>query len=389
MFKGLIERFLSKQANGVARTKAGILAGRVGLISNFVLFGIKLLAGTISGSISIITDGMNNLGDSASSLLTLFGFRAASKPADKEHPYGHERSEYITGLLISVVIIYVGFQFFTSSIKQIMNPTPLNASPLVFILLVVSILVKIIQGNFYKTAAKAIHSNTLHSAAQDSMNDVFVTLIVLVSATVETVTGWQIDGYAGALLSVIIVYSGIQAINDSISDLLGTSPSKDEIQAMKTLLDEYDSIVGYHDLLVHNYGPNKTFATIHIEIDDSWDLTYSHQVIDQIEADFEEKLGVELVCHVDPIAIHNEEHTAIYRQVKEILKSFQLDLKFHDFKVDSKNHRSHITFDVVIPDGVEETNEELFSMIQEKIHSYIGAYELVIEFDRLDLLKEV
>lgn len=389
MFNHLIEKFLAKQTNEEARMRLGIVSGRVGLVSNLLLFIIKLIAGTMSGSISIVTDGMNNLGDSASSLLTLFGFRAASKPADKEHPYGHERSEYITGLLISVIIIYVGIQFFTSSIQQILNPTSLNASPIVFALLVMSIIAKMMQGNFYRTAAKSIHSNTLHGAAQDSINDVYVTTIVLISAMVETFTGWQIDGSAGALLSIIIVYSGIQVINDSINDLLGTRPSKEEIHEMKELLDQYDSIVGYHDLLVHNYGPNKTFATIHIEIDDSWDIKQAHRVIDDIEVDFVEKLGVELVCHVDPIAIQNEEHTAIYRQVKQILKSFNLALTFHDFKVERIDNENHITFDVVVPDNVEETNDVLLRMIQEKIHQQIGCYELIIEFDRLDLLKEV
>ncbi|WP_338489282.1 cation diffusion facilitator family transporter [Ruoffia tabacinasalis] len=389
MFNHLIEKFLAKQTNEEARMRLGIVSGRVGLVSNLLLFIIKLIAGTMSGSISIITDGMNNLGDSASSLLTLFGFRAASKPADKEHPYGHERSEYITGLLISVIIIYVGIQFFTSSIQQILNPTSLNASPIVFALLVMSIIAKMMQGNFYRTAAKSIHSNTLHGAAQDSINDVYVTTIVLISAMVETFTGWRIDGYAGALLSIIIVYSGIQAINDSINDLLGTRPSKDEIHEMKELLDQYNSIVGYHDLLVHNYGPNKTFATIHIEIDDSWDMKHAHRVIHDIEVDFVEKLGVELVCHVDPIAIQNEEHTAIYRQVKQILKSLNLALTFHDFKVERIDDENHITFDVVVPDNVEKTNDELLRMIQEKIHQQIGCYKLIIEFDRLDLLKEV
>lgn len=389
MFNHLIEKFLAKQTNEEARMRLGIVSGRVGLVSNLLLFIIKLIAGTMSGSISIITDGMNNLGDSASSLLTLFGFRAASKPADKEHPYGHERSEYITGLLISVIIIYVGIQFFTSSIQQILNPTSLNASPIVFALLVMSIIAKMMQGNFYRTAAKSIHSNTLHGAAQDSINDVYVTTIVLISAMVETFTGWRIDGYAGALLSIIIVYSGIQVINDSINDLLGTRPSKDEIHEMKELLDQYNSIVGYHDLLVHNYGPNKTFATIHIEIDDSWDMKHAHRVIHDIEVDFVEKLGVELVCHVDPIAIQNEEHTAIYRQVKQILKSLNLALTFHDFKVERIDDENHITFDVVVPDNVEKTNDELLRMIQEKIHQQIGCYKLIIEFDRLDLLKEV
>lgn len=388
MFNKLLKKYSSKPTKEEARTSVGIIAGRVGLVSNLLLFVIKLIAGTLSGSISIITDGMNNLGDFASSFLTLFGFHAAAKPADKEHPYGHERSEYISGLLISVIIIFVGAQFFMSSIAQIMNPSNLHATPLVFALLILSIIAKVIQGSFYRTAAKSIESNTLHGAAQDSTNDVYVTLIVLVSSAIETFTGWQMDGYAGAILSVVIIYSGIQAINASIDDLLGTRPSKKEIRQMKELLDEYDSIVGYHDLLVHSYGPNQIFATIHIEIDDSWDIKKAHRVIDRIEVDFEEKLGVELVCHLDPIAIQSEHDTAIYRQIKQILKSLHLELKFHDFKVEKSDEIDSILFDVVVPDNITQSDEELLKIIEEKVHQQIGNYEIKIKFDHLDLLKE-
>ena len=389
MFNKLIKNYASQSTKEEARTSIGIIAGRVGLVSNLLLFAIKVIAGSISGSISIITDGMNNLGDSVSSLGTLFGFRAAAKPPDKEHPYGHERSEYISGLLISVIIIFVGGQFFLSSIEQILNPSELNATPLVFVLLIVSIIAKIIQGGFYRTAANSIHSNTLHGAAQDSTNDVYITLIVLLSSVIETFTGWQIDGYAGAILSLVIVYSGIQAILASIDDLLGTRPSKKEIIEMKKLLDAYDSIVGYHDLLVHRYGPNQIFATIHIEIDDSWDIKKAHKVIDRIEIDFEEKLGVELVCHIDPIAIQSEHDTAIYRHIKQILKTLHLELKFHDFKVENAGESSTIFFDIVLPDNIPQSDEELFKIIERKIHQKIGNYKVKIKFDHLYLLKEV
>lgn len=389
MFNSWIKKYSMNAGKEEARTSVGIVAGIVGLVSNLLLFFIKFLAGSLSGSLSIITDGMNNLGDSASSLVTLLGFQAASKPADKEHPYGHERSEYISGLLISVIIIYVGLQFLTSSIDQIMNPSSLKASPLVFALLILSIVAKIIQGNFYKTAAEAIQSNTLHSAGQDSKNDVYVTSLVLIATALEMWTGWQVDGYAGALLSIVIINSGFQAIRESSNDLLGTRPSKKEILQMKTLLDQYDSIVGYHDLRVHNYGPNKTFATIHIEIDDSWDLNRAHRLIDRIESVFEEKLGVELVCHLDPIAIQSEHDTAIYRQIKQILKSLHLEVKFHDFKVETSAERDLILFDVVLPDNTAQTDEELLKIIKAKIHQQIGDYHVKIKFDRLDLLKEV
>ena len=383
MFNKLINRVTIATNKEERRQRVGVLSGRVGLVSNLFLFGIKLVAGLMSGSISIVTDAMNNLGDSASSVITLLGFRAASKPADKEHPFGHERSEYISGLIISIIIIYVGLQFLSTSINQIMHPTPLNTSTLVFVLLIVSIVIKVLQGQFYRKMAKEIQSNTLQNSAQDSINDVYITTMVLVSSLLETWTGWQIDGYAGALLSIFIIYSGIQAIRDSIDDLLGKRPSKVEIRQMKDLLEQYDNIVGYHDLLVHSYGPNQTFATIHIEIDDSWNLTRAHHLIDCIEEDFKHKLGVELVCHLDPIAIQNEHDTAIYRQVKAILKDY--NLKFHDFKVEHQT----ILFDVVLPDDPRLTEAALFIQIEQKIHEQIGNYEVKIIFDRLDLLKEV
>ena len=383
MFNKFINQMTNANNKEERRQRLGILSGRVGLVSNLFLFVIKLIAGLMSGSISIVTDAMNNLGDSASSVITLFGFRAASKPADKEHPFGHERSEYISGLIISIIIIYVGLQFLSSSFNQIMHPTPLNTSALVFVLLIVSIVINVLQGQFYRKMAKEIQSNTLQNSAQDSINDVYITTMVLVSSLVETWTGWQIDGYAGGLLSLFIIYSGIQAIRDSIDDLLGKRPSKVEIRQMKDLLDQYDNIVGYHDLLVHSYGPNQTFATIHIEIDDSWNLTRAHHLIDCIEEDFKHKLGVELVCHLDPIAIQNEHDTAIYRQVKAILKDF--NLKFHDFKVEHQT----ILFDIVLPDNPQLTDDALFMQIEQKIHEQIGNYEVKIIFDRLDLLKEV
>ena len=383
MFNKFINQMTNANNKEERRQRVGILSGRVGLVSNLFLFVIKLIAGLMSGSISIVTDAMNNLGDSASSVITLFGFRAASKPADKEHPFGHERSEYISGLIISIIIIYVGLQFLSSSFNQIMHPTPLNTSALVFVLLIVSIVIKVLQGQFYRKMAKEIQSNTLQNSAQDSINDVYITTMVLVSSLVETWTGWQIDGYAGGLLSLFIIYSGIQAIRDSIDDLLGKRPSKVEIRQMKDLLDQYDNIVGYHDLLVHSYGPNQTFATIHIEIDDSWNLTRAHHLIDCIEEDFKHKLGVELVCHLDPIAIQNEHDTAIYLQVKAILKDF--NLKFHDFKVEHQT----ILFDIVLPDNPQLTDDALFMQIEQKIHEQIGNYEVKIIFDRLDLLKEV
>lgn len=373
-----------------SRSRVGVTTSVIGLLSNFVLFLIKLFAGILSGSVSIITDSMNNLGDSASSLLALFGFHLAAKPADKEHPYGHERFEYISGLLIAVIIIFVGFQFLLTSVEQILNPTSIDASSLVTVLLVVSIIAKLIQGRFYQIASNIINSNTLESVAKDSFNDTWITILVLISATIESISGWYIDGYVGALLSLWIIYGGIQAILESFDDLLGSRPSDEELLQMKELLDQYDEIVGYHDLLVHNYGPNQTFATIHIEIDDSWNLVKSHRLIDQIEDDFANQLGVELVCHVDPIAIQSERDTAIQRQVKAIIKSINEELSFHDFQIELIDLQPTILFDLVVPSHFTQTNQELSDKITTKIHEKIGQnYTVSMVVDRHDLLEEL
>ena len=385
--KKWLDSYLDKQFGDGNRSRIGIFSGKIGLVSNLILFVIKLSAGWISGSVSIVGDALNSLADFASSILTLFGFRMASKPPDKEHPYGHERSEYITGLVVSIGILFVGFQFLLNSIQRILNPASLTSTPLVFVLLIISVVIKLSQGYFYKRVANKIHSNAIEAAAQDSYNDVYTTLVVLVASIVEVVFGWQIDGYAGVLIALYILYNGVQIIRESINDLLGTGPNEQEILKITSFLNHYTDIVGYHDLLFHHYGPNKTFATLHIEVDDSWSLTEAHRLIDTIEKEFKEKLGIELLCHLDPIAIQSEEQTTIYQQVKRILQSYQLNLKFHDFRVEEKKGQATIYFDVVVPDNSEKTNQELLTSIRNNVQEEIGDYAVEIEFDRIYLLK--
>lgn len=388
MMKKWIDTYLNNRLQKGSRSQIGLFSGKVGLISNLLLSLIKFSAGVMSGSVSIIGDALNSLADFASSILTLIGFHMAAKPADKEHPYGHERSEYISGLVVSMGILFVGFQFLLNSIQRILNPAALSTTPLVFVLLGISVVIKLIQGLFYKQVANKIHSNAIEAAAQDSYNDVYTTLVVLGASIIERLFGWQIDGYAGVAIALYILYNGIQIIRESIDDLLGPRPNEQEIEKIMQFLDNYTAIVGYHDLLLHRYGPSKTFATIHIEIDDSWSLIEAHHLIDTIEQEFKEQLDVELVCHLDPIAIQNEEQTNIYKKVKRILQSHQLNLKFHDFRVEEKSGIATIRFDLVVPDNTELTNQELYSSIQKQIHKEIGTYEVAIEFDRLYLLKK-
>ncbi len=378
----------SEQKGSDLRTGFGTAAGYIGLFSNLILFVIKFFSGLVTGSVAVTADAMNNLSDSASSILTLVGFYFAGKPADKEHPYGHQRSEYISGLIISFIILYVGGQFLRTSIERIMDPVSPTMSTLVFVLLTVSILIKIGQGLFYQKTARHIDSKTLSANAKDSFNDVYTTLTVLISAAIEHFTGWQIDGYVGLLIAIYIIISGFKMISSFVNDLLGTRPSEEEINQMTAYLDDYQSIIGYHDLLIHSYGPDQKFASVHIEIDDSWSLNQAHDVIDDIEKKVKSNLGINLVCHLDPVAIHSEEQNYIYDKIKQILKSYQLNLKFHDFRIEMKGTHPLLTFDVVVPEDTKLTNEELLAKIEQDIHTQIGDYQTDIDFDRHYLLRK-
>ncbi len=230
-----------------------------------------------------MADAINSLSDTASSILTLVGFKIAAKPADPEHPYGHERFEYISGLFVSIIITYVGFQFLETSIGKIIHPESLTLSPIIFIVLLFSIILKFVQGRMYVTIAQSIDSETLRATAKDSYNDVYTTLAVLLSAGIEWLMGWRIDGYVGFALAGYILLSGIMMLRDFVYELLGSRPTKEEILAMEKLLLSYENILGFHDLLVHNYGPSKKFASVHIEVDDSLDLNQAHKIMDIIK----------------------------------------------------------------------------------------------------------
>ncbi|KAF1301490.1 cation transporter [Enterococcus saccharolyticus] len=382
----MIKFFLDKVTKGTKetqRTKVGELAGILGLLSNMLLFLGKLFIGLAAGSVSIMADAMNSLSDTISSVLTLIGFRVAAKPADSEHPYGHERFEYISGLAISVIIMFVGFQFLQTSFAKILHPEPINVSFYVLIVLLLSIAIKVWQGRMYVTLAQKINSQTLRATSKDSFNDVYTTVAVLLSALLEWFTNWRIDGYVGFLLALYILYSGFMMVRDFIGELLGSRPDDDEIAAMEKKLNSYASILGFHDLLVHTYGPKKRFASVHIEVDATWNLTQAHQVIDAIEKDFKENLGVDLVCHLDPVAIRDIRYLTIANTMTTIVFHIEPDLRIHDFRV--KNEQT-LQFDLVVPDYVKLTDNQLQQEIQEAVLKTIGNYQLDITFDHNYLL---
>lgn len=388
MIAFFIKRFENNQKRKEqnSRNAFGAFAGRIGLLSNLFLFISKLLIGLFSGSVSIMADAMNSLSDMLSSILTLVGFHIAGKPADKEHPYGHERFEYISGMLVSLLISFVGFQFFVTSIERIKDPQSIRVTPIVLTILVLSILIKIWQGFFYKAVAQKINSNTLVAASKDSNNDVFTTLAVLVSAGIEGFTGLQIDGFVGLLLACYIIYSGLQLIREFIDELMGLRPDQEEIDLMKEHLAFVENIVGYHDLLIHQYGPNKKFASVHIEIDDRWGLNQAHEKIDAIEMNFKKELGVDLVCHIDPVNLHDQTQQFIHQELKKIIKGIHGELRAHDIRVVSCEDENQLLFDLVIPVKFQLSDYELRVELQRQVYEKIGNYKIDVIFDHNYLL---
>lgn len=379
---------LSKKNEQEKRVRSGIRSGLVGLITNIILAIIKVAAGLMAGSVSILADAVNSIGDSASGVLTIGGFYIANKPADKEHPYGHQRAEYISGLFIAIIILIVGLEFLSSSVQKILNPTSVVSSRLVLLLLFLSVLTKAGLAICYHNLDKKMtdQSNIVESLVKDSINDILMTSVIIISYFIEIQFGWYIDGYVGAGVALFIVYSGITSIIDSSNDLLGTRPDPELVHQMQEVLNGYDNIVGYHDLLIHKYGPNKIFVTVDIEIDSRWSLVEAHKVLDEIERDFEEKFNIKTVCHLDPIVLHDEEQNEIYSFIKKTLKSYDKDFHFHDFQVMEEEQEIH--FDVVIPNSVEISDEELYNQIENDFKNRYKSYKLVIKFDHNYILEE-
>lgn len=383
-----IRRHNAGRSPAAKRASYGLLAGVVGAVSNLFLFTIKLAIGLFAGSISIITDAINNLSDMLSSAVTVIGFKVAAKKPDRSHPFGHERSETIAGFFIAIVMAFVGLQFIQSSFEKIMQPAPLRFSPWVLLILGLSVLLKLGQVLFYQRLGHEIHSQTLAITAKDSLNDIYTTIAVLISIWVQKLSGWQLDGYVGLGVALYILISAIHLMRGFIDDLLGEQPPADLIAKMTQKLDRYDTILGYHDLLVHRYGPNSIFASVHIELDSEWSLNQAHQVIDRIEHDFWHQLGIHLVCHLDPIDIGSQQTAQLYEVVQDVIAHYQLGLKTHDFHIEKLVNDDYlIQFDVVVPEHVKISDDELLVAINHDLRKQLGHVTAEITFDHNYMIK--
>lgn len=360
----------------------GTLAGIVGILCNLMLFVGKLVIGTISGSVSITADAVNNLSDASSSIMTLVGFRLAQKPEDEEHPYGHARIEYLTGLAVAALILVIGVQLAKSSFLKILHPEPVDFSLALVIVLVLSILVKLWMALFNRTLGKKIDSTSLIATAADSRNDVISTGAVLLAAVIAHFSGWNLDGYIGVLVALFILYSSVGIARETISPLLGEPADPELVHMVKhEVLHADERVLGVHDLMVHDYGPGQTFASIHVEIDRNQDVMEAHDMIDNIEREFLKKHRIHLTIHYDPVVMDDEEVRRMRRIVGEKLREIDERLSFHDFRMVAGPEHTNLIFDVVLPYALSGKEQDIQQLLEQRLQEPGKRYYTVITFD--------
>ncbi len=363
------------------RAKTGQRAGIIGIISNVLLATGKLLVGIFSGAISIIADALNNFSDSISSIITLIGFKASQKPADADHPFGHARYEYVTGLVIAMLVILVGFELGKSSIEKILSPVSVVFSLTTVIVLAISAIAKLLLSFYYSKTAKAIDSETLRAMSVDSRNDSAVTTLVLIAILVERFTGLFIDGYVGVLVAVFIFYSGFKLTLETISPILGKKNDSLIKEQILAKIKEYPIVIGYHDLMIHDYGPGVSFCSIHFEIDKNLDPLYVHELIDKFEREFL-NIGVNLTVHYDPVVTDSPELNLIKHTVTTELVNFDNRLSIHDFRSIPCDGFTKVFFDLPLPEDLKDQKQNITSRINNVLNGINDVkYSAEITFD--------
>lgn len=366
------------------RSSYGFLGSILGIISNFILFVLKLVIGLLAASLSIIADAINNLSDMGTSFVTLIGFKIAAKPPDAEHPYGHARYEYVTGLIIAFIILSIGISLGKSSLDKIITPQETSFSLITFIILGISILIKLWQMRFYTVVANRINSTALKTAAIDSKFDVVITSAVLTTAIIDYYTALNLDGYIGALVSIFIIIASIKLIRETVNPLIGELPDKKQVALILDKLDDYEHVIGHHDLIIHNYGPLRVYASMHVEICSSMCPMESHELIDRIERDFSEELNINLVLHMDPVDVKDEQTNSLRTIVQDILRQLPEIESMHDFRLVKGKKRTNVLFDVVVPHNSALKKEDIISLLSSHLNKEdtLPHYSFVINIDK-------
>ena len=382
----LVNKFIKDSTNiesTEVRTRYGMLASVVGIFCNVLLFSVKLTIGLILSSLAVTADAFNNLSDAASSIISFIGVKMAGKPADAEHPFGHGRIEYIAALIVSFLVIEVGFTFFKSSISKILHPEEISFDLVPFVILILSILVKLWMAFFNNKLGKRIDSKVMLATAADSLGDVITTSATVLSIIICHFTSINVDAIAGLIVSAIVIWSGISIAKDTLEPLIGERVPAELYQKITDIVESYDGIVGTHDLIVHNYGPNRSMATIHAEVPNDVNIEVSHEIIDKIERDVKKDLNILLVIHMDPVEMRDEEVLSLREKTSRIVHALDPELNFHDFRVLKERAQRNLIFDLVVPDSYSEKDaNRVMHQLVSLLHEMDENVECIITLDR-------
>jgi len=385
MTKLLVRKFIKNHEdikNQKVREAYGILSSWVGIACNILLFVAKFAIGTIANSISIISDGFNNLSDCASCVVTMFGYKMAAKPADKDHPFGHGRMEHLTSLVIAVVIMVVGVELFTGSFAKVRNPEEVKFSVVALVVLILSIMIKLWMGMFNKKLGNTIDSSVMLATSKDSFNDVLATSATLVALVASVFTAAPLDGIMGIVVSIMILFSGFGIMKETVDELLGQPAPPEIVESLKELVDECHYSLGMHDLIIHSYGPGNLIGSVHIEVDGKENIMDIHDAIDELERNIYGELGIRMTIHMDPVETDNENLKLCKDMVEVILQEIDKELSFHDFRMVAGPSHTNLIFDVVVHHGCKLNDRQIKEAIDEKLLLREKKYYTVITFDK-------
>ena len=385
MINFIISRFIGQKYDVKelqTRKKFGVLSGIVGIICNAILFLAKLSVGVAISSIAVVADAFNNLADAGSSIVTLVCFKMAENPADKKHPFGHGRIEYISGIIVSVAIVITGLSFIKSSIEKIFSPEEINLDLISLIILVLSLGLKLWMSVFNAKLGKILNSSAMKATAADCLIDVMATLAILLSIAFTYFTSINVDAYAGVLVAVFIIFTGVKMLGESLHPLLGTAPSPEFINKINKVVLSYENVVGVHELMVHNYGPTKSIISLHVEMPSNVDIIKLHDIVDTIENRLKEEFNCQAIIHLDPIVVDDELINALRCKISEMVKLIHISAKICDLRIVPGNRCSKIIFDLFIPYDVKSKDEEIVHSLRENIKEINSSYECIVNIKR-------
>ncbi len=375
-----VKNYRTPDAPGV-HTAIGSMAGVTGIICNVLLFALKLIVGLLSGAVSIVADALNNLSDAASSVVTLLGFRMARRPADPDHPYGHARYEYLSGLVVAALIFVIGLELGGNAVKKIFYPKEIQITGLTVAVLLISMAVKLWLSRFYTTLGKQIHSKTLKASGIDSRNDVIASGAVLAGCLAEAVFSVPVDGYLGLAVAAFILWSGIGVARETVSPLLGERADQALLDKIGQLISANPKVLGYHDLLVHDYGPGQCYASVHVELSATEDPLVCHDIIDDLEWEILQKLNVHLVIHYDPVLENDAQWNKMRQLTEDIIKELDPTLSMHGFRIVPGAAKPKLVFDLAVPYGKKHACMDLKTAIDKALQDHGVSYTTVIRFD--------